>query len=200
MTRLSDAGYLEVHMRWAAREHPAFDDFHADMLDLHARLENATALSRRPTRANADCFDCGGQLIRRVNEGTVKHVPTGTAYAWWLPGKAGPLPPEPARTWKGPLEEEHATCDQCGQTYDPGRYMLALRAQAEAASRITLDDGHEYATLEVASALTGRQQQTLRNWITQGRARRATLGGVLFINLDDANHENQATARRNRSA
>ena len=168
MTRLSDAGYLEVHMRWAAREHPAYAEFHADMLDLHARLENALQLIRRPRRANARCFDCrDGDLLWQVEDG---------------------------------LEQDHATCSQCGQTYDPGRYMLALRAQAEAASRITLDDGHEYATLEVASALTGRQQQTLRNWITQGRARRATLGGVLFINLDDANHENQLTARRNRSA
>lgn len=64
------ARYLEVHARWAANQHPAFDEFVSDMRALHLQLEQATGRRRVPAKAGADCFDCGGALIREVNSST----------------------------------------------------------------------------------------------------------------------------------
>jgi hypothetical protein len=64
----SAAHYLDVHARWAANNHGAFDEFADDLRKLHSRLEVATHRLRRPTKLGADCFDCGGDLIRRVTD------------------------------------------------------------------------------------------------------------------------------------
>lgn len=61
--------YLEIHARWAANNHEAFPEFLADLRDLHVKLEAATHRLRRPAKANAACFACGGDLIRRVVDG-----------------------------------------------------------------------------------------------------------------------------------
>lgn len=63
-------GYLEVHARWAAEHHDAFEDYLTDLRALHSRLERATGRQRQPTKANAACFDCGGRLMRQVNPTT----------------------------------------------------------------------------------------------------------------------------------
>jgi hypothetical protein len=60
-------GYLEVHARWAAAHHPGFDEFAADVRKLHTRMEVATGRVRQETKANASCFDCGGDLVRRID-------------------------------------------------------------------------------------------------------------------------------------
>ena len=62
------ARYLEVHGRWAAREHPAFEDYFDDLRILHVRLEHATGRGDVIQRAEADCFQCGADaLVRDVN-------------------------------------------------------------------------------------------------------------------------------------
>lgn len=58
------AGYLEVHARWAASEHPAFDEFATDMRSLRARLESACGRTDRAEKG-APCMDCGELLRRR---------------------------------------------------------------------------------------------------------------------------------------
>ena len=63
------ARYLEVHARWAANNHEAFADCATELRDLRTTLEAATHRLRRPAKANADCFACGGDLIRRVVDG-----------------------------------------------------------------------------------------------------------------------------------
>lgn len=75
------AHYLEVHARWAANQHPAFDEFADDLRALHTRLEVATHRRRTPTRAGASCFDCGGDLVRQVDPDSGledDHVTCGT--------------------------------------------------------------------------------------------------------------------------
>ena len=62
------AGYLERHTRWAADRHGAFAEYAGDLRELHARLEQATGRVRRPVKAGADCFDCGGALVRPVSD------------------------------------------------------------------------------------------------------------------------------------
>ncbi len=56
--------YLDTFMRWASVNHPAFDEIHADLKSLHYRLEAATGRSEIKTTAEAECFDCGGNLVR----------------------------------------------------------------------------------------------------------------------------------------
>lgn len=82
------ARYLEVHARWAANNHPAFDEFASDLRSLHVRLETATHRLRRPTRLGADCFDCGGDLIRRVVDGLEEeHATCTVCHEQYEPGR-----------------------------------------------------------------------------------------------------------------
>jgi hypothetical protein len=63
------AAYLERRSRWAATSHLGFDEFAEDLRRLHGRLERATGRYRSPSRVGADCFDCGGPLLREVHDG-----------------------------------------------------------------------------------------------------------------------------------
>lgn len=70
------AGYLEVHARWAARNHPVFEDYVQDLQELHQRLELLTGRLNRTVRAEAECFGCGADtLVRELTE-------RGYADAW----------------------------------------------------------------------------------------------------------------------
>lgn len=63
------AGYLEVHTRWAAQHHPAFDEYVHDLQALHSRLERATGRDQRIVRAEAECFGCGADaLVRELTD------------------------------------------------------------------------------------------------------------------------------------
>lgn len=99
----SAAGYLEVHMRWAATTHPAFDELHADLRKLHAQLLHVTGRSERKIAAEAECFDCGGDLVRLVSDRV-------TADGVRIGGY-----------------DDHWTCERCGKAYAWERYLLALR-------------------------------------------------------------------------
>lgn len=61
-------GYLERRARWAAEEHPGFPEFLGDLRRLYGALERATGNALRNAKANADCFDCGGRLLRVDDE------------------------------------------------------------------------------------------------------------------------------------
>ena len=58
-------GVLEVNMRRASREHPAFDEFTNDLHQLHLRLERATGGGTAQIRAEAECFGCGADALTR---------------------------------------------------------------------------------------------------------------------------------------
>ncbi len=78
--------YLEIHARWAANSHPAFDEYLSDLKSLHAQLENATSRSQRRIIAEADCFECAGDLERQVTESGYDDQWTcqrcGRRYSW----------------------------------------------------------------------------------------------------------------------
>lgn len=77
------AGYLEVHARWAARAHPAFDQYVTDLRQLHHRLERATGRDERIVKADAECFRCGaGALVREIRAGRPCHHDTATLPAF----------------------------------------------------------------------------------------------------------------------
>jgi ribosomal protein S27AE len=80
-------GYLERLSRWAAQQHPGFDEYADDLRLLHARMERATGRSQRPERAEAECFTCGADaLVRQVTDAGLADVWTcgrcGAAYDW----------------------------------------------------------------------------------------------------------------------
>jgi hypothetical protein len=71
--------YLQVHGRRAAGEHPVFDEYLADLQQLHGALERATGNDQRRVTAEAECFGCGaGSLVREVREGRPCHHDTAT--------------------------------------------------------------------------------------------------------------------------
>jgi hypothetical protein len=194
-------GYLEVHARWAANEHEAFDEFCDDMRKLHLSLEQATGRHRAPTRAGATCFDCSADLVHPLVE--------QPAERWWVAGRYGPLPEHEVVRSVGLVEqaargldgEEYpvVVCVQCERQYDPHRYSLALKAKIEAGSQIELD-GEQYATRPVAARIVGRSENTLTKWWQEGAVRAHRRRGVLFFNLSDLAECDATRGRRARSA
>jgi hypothetical protein len=83
------AGYLETRARWAATSHPAFDAYLRDLRDLHGMLERATQRHRAAERANSECFDCNGTLIRKVGADGLadEHVTCGTCRRKYSPAE-----------------------------------------------------------------------------------------------------------------
>lgn len=187
--------YLERHARWAATSHPGFDDFAEDLRLLHGRLERATGLVRTPSKANAECFGCGGDLVRRLITTTVEE--------WWVHGAVGPL--LHPRVWTGPVEETQVnaageeepvwTCTRCRERYDKARYNLALGEKIEEGSRLEVA-GQQYVTPALAASLFGRGEQTIRNWMGQGLLRREERGGLVYVRLGDVRRESDARPRR----
>lgn len=111
------AAYLQVHARWAATSHDAFPDFAADIRALLGSVRSALQLTDRRVVAEAECFDCGGDLIRTVG---------------------GRRDDEERKDMRGFDDEGYSddwTCDKCGERYDAARYLLALRAKLEAIPR-----------------------------------------------------------------
>lgn len=159
------AGYLERHTRWAANTHPAFDEYTSDLATLHARLETASGRVRRPTAAGADCFACGGPLIRPLRDEAIEQKRQQRPPAqWWLPGAVGPLPPPPfvkvARTGQAEVEE-YVECRRCGERYTGARYLLALAARRQEG----VDSLEGWTTMAAATAASGRSREALRPWL-----------------------------------
>jgi hypothetical protein len=100
--------YLEVHSRWAATSHPGFDQYAADLRRLHRRLEAATGRLAPRHVAEAECFDCGGDLERKLTEHGYADQWTcarcGRVYAWerYLLALRMHLRAHPAQGWSLP--------------------------------------------------------------------------------------------------
>lgn len=198
------AGYLERRLRWAAgglrdREaHPAFDELADDLRKLHVRLEVATGRVRTPVKANAACFDCGHDLVRRLRPTAVEQ--------WWVPGAIGPMPQ--VRIGRGLVEETVQdlcgvevpvwTCSGCGQRYDKERYNRALAAELATSSRLEVE-GESFATTRLVAGLVGRSESTIKRWVREGVVRSVQHHGLTLASVDDAERANETRPRRSRS-
>lgn len=146
------AGYLEVHARWAAAEHAAFPEFLADLARLHRALERAIGDALGAEKANADCFDCGGRLVRATESVTITQ--------WWIPGRIGPMPA--VRRREGEIHTQDVVCERCHRRYAPTEYALALRA--------AWHGGLEgWVTFADAAAFTKRSVETFESWAKRGQ-------------------------------
>jgi hypothetical protein len=203
--------YLARHDGWAARNHPGFDEYAADLRRLHGRLERATGRAGRRQVAEAECFDCGGDLVRQLKNGTrCGHV---------LP----PFPPEAVvplgirftiderrrlHAWQlerwerahGRCEqggfEDQWTCSRCGALYDWTRYLQALRAHLQA------HPAQGWSLPEHVGVTLGVNPKTVRTWARRGLVAAACLVGdrrlrVWFPQVAEE-HERRLEAERRR--
>lgn len=129
-------GNLDTGHR-AAQTHPAFDEFAANVRQLRSAVRFAAGLSDVPVEAEAECFDCGGQLLRTFRP---------------------PVAPVQRRRKGLPAEglTDEWTCGWCREVYDQARYFLALRARAS-----------QWVSVPLAAETSRRSIWTLRSWISR---------------------------------
>jgi hypothetical protein len=179
-------GYLERHSRWAAQHHPGFAQYAQDLRRLHARLERATGRAGRREVAEAECFDCGGDLVRQLKNGTrCGHVhppfppeaivPLGIRFtieerrrlhAWHLDRWEATH----GRCEQGGFEDRW-TCAWCGALYDWTRYLQALRAHLAA------HPAQGWSLPEHVGVTLGVNPKTVRTWAKRGLVAAACVVG-----------------------
>lgn len=181
--------YLRDRGSWAAAHHWAWAEYAADIAHLHGALLRATGRHRRPTRLGLDCFLCRGPLeYRIVRDGDAPP----TRPRWWVSKNvAGPVD---VAEWQrrhlstAGLEEDHATCRDCGSTYETAQLLLAQRSAVEDAQWREDDDG-TWGTVTAVAGYVHRSQWTLRTWHRQGVVRGRERAGFLYLNLGDVQDE-----------
>lgn len=185
------AGYLEVHARWAARQHPVFEAYVQDLQQLHQRLELLTGRLNRTVRAEAECFGCGADaLVRELRDG--RPCEHGTPPPW--PSEWQQLPDgkwrrvrtaaQVRQLHEQALEEwetEHGhckrlggyadtwTCQRCGEVYDWHRYLLAL------SGRLQDSDVPGWGLPEQVGYVLNVNPKTVRGWADRGQVATACL-------------------------
>ncbi|WP_166345070.1 hypothetical protein [Phytoactinopolyspora limicola] len=136
--------YLTRHLDWAAQHHDAFPDFSADVARIRRRLLSVVGDSPAPERAaSASCTECGSRLVAEIRDPKPCHHSRRPQRRRDRDGVWEPLDEFEHRVtaW----EVEHARCDQggredlwvcddCGTTYTPAQYFIALAARLEEAS------------------------------------------------------------------
>lgn len=126
--------------RWAVASHPAWDELAADVHRLVQRMRAVTGHADAVDRAGADCFGCGGTLVRkRADPAPCEH----TAPSWDLDrmgydpalgygesvadrdARVTAWEAEHSRCEQGGAPEEWA-CERCKRRYSREAYHLAV--------------------------------------------------------------------------
>lgn len=160
--------YLRTWLWLAARTHPAFADFAADMRQLRSLVEHVALLVADPVRAPIPCA-CGGRLVQRSRFGDIDErrreaarVQVGSVarqrHAEASYGVTG-LTPWPEVTVAGVDAEgrsDERVCRECGTTYDAGAYLWRYRLLTEL-------DG--WVSVERAAEVVDRSVHTVWAWV-----------------------------------
>lgn len=181
-TLTSVVGYLTRNLdtgHRAAQTHPAFDEFAREVQHLRTTVQHGAGLADVPLEADADCFDCGGPLLRTFRppaepttarrrrarlaiERLVRPVrEQREAERSYGIHNLTPWPSETARDLWRALAAGQAgegltndwTCAWCRRLYDQPSYFLALRAASS--SWVPVPLAAETARLSV---------RTVRSW------------------------------------
>lgn len=168
-TVTSCAAYLRRNLGRAAAEHPAFDEFVTEIRTLHSRLLHTAGLIDDPERAPAECFTCGGRLVRvyrplksdphhRLER--IKHKVNTSATRRKRPTSAKERRAMVLAAVAGREQEgltDKLQCSNCGTTYTFAQYGLALRSKA--------DSLEGWVEVQLAADASRRPVRTIRTWM-----------------------------------
>lgn len=159
--------YLRDWHAHAARLHPGFDDYAADVRQLRVRLERVVGMADDPLSAPAKCFDCSGQLVRTyVQPADTDVVPEHDCSVCDRrhAGRHGN---------EGEGLTDDWTCRSCGRVYDQASYFLALRASR--------DECQGWVPVKVAAAVLRVPESTLFRWVARGEVETMRENGRTFV-------------------
>lgn len=159
------AGYLEVHARWAANNHAGFDQFAADMRRLHRTLEQATSRTDVHEVAEAECLECGADLVRKVRprlSDEDRKDKLGTEHEGYQDGY---------------------TCSNrdCGRVYD--RHPTGYDAYAIALRQHMHVNPQEWASAELLADWFGVSPGLLRVWKHRGIVETTTRSNMTLYRM-----------------
>lgn len=118
-----------------AQRFHAFDEFASSVARLRSAVQHAAELADDPLEAEAECFDCGGSLIRDYAP------PTGPTW-----------PPRRGRSDEGLTDKWR--CADCRRVYDQQEYFIGLRIDTEM-----------WVPVPLAAKTAQRSPWTLRSWM-----------------------------------
>lgn len=197
------AAYLSTWLWLAARTHPAFDDFAADIARLRAVVEHVALLVADPEAAPISCA-CGGQLVQRsrlvdaderrraaardvvgrvARQRAAEHSYGVTALTPWpdvvFDGRDGE-----GRDW-------NRVCRDCGTVYDPAAYLWRYRL---------LTDLPGWVSVERAAETVDRPVATVTAWIRAGwvPAASSVLSRRVVVELEAVVARSDAAPRQKR--
>ena len=135
--------FLQVHLTWAYTEHPAVDEFHGDLAQLHGQAANDARVASpkvhvvscpstvdvpQPDEHGATTRACGNDLVLRDLD-----------------------------------LEAHVRCDECATSWQVRRLLLVAAADSEAEVWVAEDD---------VALIHGISTRVLRKWAKAGRVLR----------------------------
>lgn len=167
------AGYLQRNLWRAGAELDEFSDFVTEISTLHSRLLHTAGLIDDPERAPAECFECGGRLIRRYQPlksdprqrlERIKHKVNTSAKRRLLPTSPKERREMVIAAVLGRAGEgliDRFECPRCGTTYTWAQYGLALRTRADVCQG--------WVDIGLAAEVARRPERTLRTWVDRQR-------------------------------
>ena len=190
-------GYLRRWFDLAAQTHPGFDSFAAEIRQLRSRLEWTLGEVDAPKVSPAECFDCGGTLLRAYRPLTLPVQARMRAAAAWIARG------EPARARaslagsdvEGLADDWTCARKACGRVYDQESYLLALRAHV--AEQVA-----DWRPVSVAAWLVDRPFRTVQAWMATGTVDscRREGDGRNVVWMPDVVAASKAAARQPRKA
>jgi len=129
-----------------AQTFAGFDEFAAEVRRHRSAAQFAAGLSDVPVEAEAECFDCGGPLLRTYEP------PSGGQLQVCRQG----LP------WEGLTRDW--TCGRCRKTYSTHSYLIGLRVVTSM-----------WVEVPLAAKVAHRSVRTVRSWVNRGLVTAACL-------------------------
>lgn len=163
--------YLRTRLAWAVEHFDQFRFFVADVRDLRSAADHTVGTDDDPVKAPAECFECGGRLIRvsqpptrdgrrrlesakvRVNAAAKRAKPASVKERRAMVIKAVTGSAREGLT-------DSYRCRQCSTEYSWAQYALALRNRAKETTG--------WVPVKVAAETARVTEKQVRRWIERG--------------------------------